>query len=111
MQRLQYYVAHPLTGRYAIRTTINDESVNNMKNDVHYVELEEKIRAMDIPSMSALDDSSYREVIKSELFFIDSHDILRDSITGHPVATSIEQLEILIEELSSMRLRMVSRNE
>ncbi len=104
-------VAHHLTRRYAIRTTINDESVNNMKNDVHYVELEEKIRAMDIPSMSALDDSSYREVIKSELFFIDSHDILRDSITGHPVATSIEQLEILIEELSSMRLRMVSRNE
>ncbi|ENM5843723.1 hypothetical protein V4V60_003917 [Vibrio mimicus] len=82
-----------------------------MTKNTYYVELEEKIRSMDIPSMSGLDDASYREVVKTELFFVDSHEILRDAITGHPVATSIEQVEILIEELSNLRSRMVSRHD
>ncbi|MGC9466890.1 hypothetical protein, partial [Vibrio sp. 10N.261.54.E10] len=83
---------------------------NLMTKNSYYVELESKIRAMDIPSMYKLDDAAYREMVKTELFFVDSHDVLRDEITGHPIATSVEQLDILLEELNIMRSRMVSRN-
>ncbi|NVP00358.1 hypothetical protein HWA77_09075 [Photobacterium damselae subsp. damselae] len=65
---------------------------------------------MDIPSMSALLDDEYRNLIDGDLVFVDHHEILRIGASGQPLATSIEQLNILIEELNKMKVRMLSRD-
>ncbi|HHG3267716.1 hypothetical protein [Vibrio parahaemolyticus] len=81
-----------------------------MEKKPYYVELNTTIRAMDIHSMSDLDDESYREMVTAQLFYVDPHENLRDAVTDHPIATSLEQLDILIEELGNMRSRMISKN-
>lgn len=74
-----------------------------------YVELNVSIRTMDIPSMTVLADDEYRSLFKNELFWVDHHNILRVENTGQPIATSVEQLNIMIEELEKMKSSMISR--
>jgi hypothetical protein len=70
----------------------------------------EEIEAVDIPTMRALSNTEYRAFVNNEgLFFIDHHDVLRSSPDGYPLATTLEQLNILIEELVSLCPRMQSR--
>ena len=81
-----------------------------MSKKPFYIELDAKIRTMDIPSMSALSDDEYRNIIDGEMFWVDHHEVLRVEASGQPIATSIEQLNILIEELEKMKVCMVSRD-
>lgn len=81
-----------------------------MSKKPFYIEVDAKIRTMDIPSMSALSDDEYRNIIDGEMFWVDHHDILKVETSGQPIATSIEQLNILIEELEKMKTRMVSKD-
>jgi DNA-directed RNA polymerase alpha subunit len=53
--------------------------------------------------MYKMSDEEYREFLQSEgLFFID-HKALRSSVADYPIATTREQLNILIEELQRRR--------
>ena len=81
-----------------------------MSKKPFYIESYIKVITMDIPSMLELSDDEYRNIIDGEMFLVDHHEILRLETTGQPIATSIEQLNILIEELEKMKVRMASRD-
>ncbi|EMX0311127.1 hypothetical protein AAFZ98_001163 [Vibrio parahaemolyticus] len=82
-----------------------------MEKKPYYVEQNLTIKAIDIPSMMAMDDETYRKIVTTDFFYVDSHENLRDVATDRPIATSLEQLDILIEELGNMRSSMVSKND
>ncbi|MCD1246189.1 hypothetical protein [Vibrio cholerae] len=82
-----------------------------MSDKINFVEQELTIKAMDIPSMLKLTDSDYRELVNGDLFYVGNEAALRVVATGHPVATTTEQLDIMIEELSGMKRRMLSKSE
>ena len=64
----------------------------------------QNISSIDIPTMESLSSQDYREFIRNEgLFFVDHHDLLKSSVAHHPLATSNEQLEILISELNLLK--------
>lgn len=67
------------------------------------IKLSREIEAVDIPTMFKMSDDQYRKFIEGEgLFFID-HNALRSSVADYPLATTREQLNILIEELQRRR--------
>jgi len=69
------------------------------------------IEATDIPTMAEMPDGEYRQFLASGgLFWIDHHDILRSTPAEYPLATSVSQLEILIEALQQCRHRMRGDN-
>ncbi len=68
--------------------------------------------AIDIPTMHGLSDNEYRSHITEgggDGFYVDHHDVLRDSVTARPLATTREQFDILMGELSRLRDRMTPR--
>lgn len=66
-----------------------------------------EIEATDIPTMSRMSKIEYRNFLKSgELFWIDHHDVLRSTPAEYPLATTREQLDMLIDALSEFRNRM-----
>lgn len=49
----------------------------------------------------------YRQALAKEAFFwIDHHDFLRSTLSGEILAVNREQLDLLIEHLSSLRNKM-----
>ena len=63
------------------------------------------LKGIDIPTMSRMSNDDYRNYICGEGgFFVDHHDVLRDWITGRPLATTLEQLEILLESVFKLSL-------
>lgn len=70
------------------------------------------IEAVDIPTMYKMSDEQYRDFIRSgELLYVDHHEVLRSFIADYPLATTQEQLDILIDELRKLRGKMVRRSE
>jgi len=70
-----------------------------------------EITSIDIPTMRDLSDEDYREYVsKHGLMYVDHHEVLRSSVADYPLATSREQFDILIDELSKLRSRMEPRN-
>jgi len=68
------------------------------------------IETVDIPTMYAMSDNEYRQYVRSDgLVYVDHHDILRSAVAGYPLATTLEQLDILMEELHTLRNKMVPR--
>ena len=66
-----------------------------------------EIEATDIPTMRQMSNSEYWDFVKrGELFFIDHHDVVRSTPAEYPLATSRQQLEMLIEALKKFRDRM-----
>ncbi len=66
-----------------------------------------EVEAVDIPTMQEMSAKEYQAYIKKHgLFFVDHHDILRSSAAEYPLATSKEQLDILIKELQAVRERL-----
>lgn len=53
----------------------------------------------DIPHMQTMSNEGYREYIRSNLFWVDHHGILRDVAAEYPIATSKEQMDALIRYL------------
>jgi hypothetical protein len=69
-----------------------------------------EIEAVDIPTMNQMSDDQYRDFIRNDgLMFIDHRDVLRSFVADYPIATTREQLDILIEELQRLRSKMVPR--
>lgn len=65
---------------------------------------------VDIPTMRKLLDEEYRLFIRDDgLVFIDHHDVLRCSMCACPLATTLEQMDILIKELQRLRAKMSPR--
>lgn len=58
------------------------------------------ITSIDIVTMEVLTNHDYEEYLNDEgLFYIDHHEVLRSSGAGFPVATSKEQVKILMKYL------------
>ena len=66
-----------------------------------------EVEVVDIPTMNGMSIEQYRDFIRDDgLVLVDHHDVLRSSIAGYPLATTREQLDILIEELQRLRNKM-----
>jgi hypothetical protein len=64
-------------------------------------------RSIDVPTMQKMSAKEYREFLREEeLLYLDIEGILRLSPDGNPVASSKQQLDILIEELRQCREQM-----
>lgn len=69
-----------------------------------------EIEAVDIPTMRMLSDAQYRKFVQEDgLVHVDHHDVLRSSAAGYPLATTLEQFDILMEELQKLRSKMIPR--
>jgi hypothetical protein len=70
-----------------------------------------EIEIVDIPTMYGMSDEQYRDFIQAGgLMWIDHHEILRSYVAEYPIATTREQLDILIEELQRLRSKMIPRD-
>jgi hypothetical protein len=68
------------------------------------------VEAVDVPAMYDLSDEEYREFVSGgELVYVDKNQVLRSTPAGYPLAITVEQLDILIEELQRLRVKMVPR--
>ena len=68
------------------------------------------IEAVDIPTMVEMTDQKYREYVHNDgLVFVDHHNVLRSSAAAYPLATTLEQFDILMDELQKLRSKMMSR--
>ena len=68
------------------------------------------VEAVDIPTMYELSDEGYREFVSDGgLVYVDQNEVLRSAAAGYPLAITLEQFDILIEELQRLRPRMVPR--
>jgi hypothetical protein len=66
-----------------------------------------EVEVVDIPTMNGMSNEQYRDFIRNDgLVLVDHHNVLRSSIAGYPLATTREQLDILIEELQMLRSKM-----
>jgi hypothetical protein len=74
-----------------------------------------EIECVDIPTMYEMSDSEYREFLREGelggLMYVDHHDVLRSYVADYPIATTLEQFDILIEHLKTLRRKMVPRRK
>ena len=69
--------------------------------------IEDGVEVYDIPTMYEMSDGDYIKFIQNEgVFYLDHHGILRCGISGRPLATTLEQIDILLEELGKCRAMM-----
>jgi hypothetical protein len=67
--------------------------------------------AVDVPSMQAMSPKDYLSYVKSELFFVDHHDVLNAAFGGYPIATTSAQVKTLIHYLNAVADRMHSSDQ
>jgi hypothetical protein len=69
-----------------------------------------EIECVDIPTMSRMSDDKYLEFLRQGelggLMYVDHHDVLRSYVADYPLATSREQVDILMEYLQTLRSKM-----
>ncbi|MBI6561558.1 hypothetical protein EIG75_20240 [Pseudomonas syringae] len=53
----------------------------------------------DIPTMESMTPEEYSSYVEEALFWVDHHDVLRSMVGEYPIATSAEQIELLITYL------------
>lgn len=75
------------------------------------VEIEMGVDAITIPEMQGLVGSQYASYVENSLFFMDHHGALRAILGEYPIATTKEQLDILVGYLNSIRAGMPSRDD
>ena len=65
--------------------------------------------------MREMSDSEYREFLREGelggLMYVDHHDVLRSYVADYPLATTLQQFDILIDHLHTQRRKMVPRRE
>jgi hypothetical protein len=70
------------------------------------------VESVDIPTMFEMSDEDYRDYVRGYgLMYVDHHDVLRSSRAAYPLATSREQLDILIDELTRLRDKLRPKSE
>lgn len=62
--------------------------------------------AADIPEMREMPAGEYLQYVKSALFFIDHHDVLRSAMGEYPLAVTKEQIKLLIQYLQEVQARV-----
>lgn len=72
----------------------------------HTVTIDIGVDVADIPTMQSMPNSEYFSYIDNSLFWVDHHDVLRATHGEYPIATSSEQIEVLISHLKSVADRM-----
>ena len=82
-----------------------------MVKPVPHIVVKTEVEAVDIPTMYGLSDVGYRSYVRQGLLFVDHHDVLRSGPAGYPLATTAEQLDILIEELGALRPGLPHKGE
>lgn len=70
------------------------------------VKIDDEAIAFDIPSMQQLPANEYSSYVEGGLFFVDHHEILRAVIGDYPVATTVDQVELLIGYLHRVAEKM-----
>lgn len=65
----------------------------------HTITIDIGVDVADIPTMESMSASEYSEYIESSLLWIDHHDVLRATHGDYSIATSSEQVELLISRL------------
>lgn len=75
------------------------------------VEIEMGVDAITIPEMQGLVGSQYAAYLENSLFFMDHHGALRATLGEYPIATTKEQLDILVGYLNSIRSGMPSKDD
>ena len=79
-------------------------------SDIKTITMNVDTESVDIPTMYELSDDVYREFVRAGgLFDVDNHGSLRSIVAGYPLATTVEQLDILIDELQQLRHKIRSR--
>lgn len=72
----------------------------------HTITIDIGVDVADIPTMQSMQNSEYFSYIDNSLFWVDHHDVLRATHGEYPIATSSEQVELLISHLKSVADRM-----
>lgn len=72
----------------------------------HTITIDIGVDVADIPTMQSMPNSEYFSYIDNSLFWVDHHDVLRATHGEYPIATSSEQVELLISHLKSVADRM-----
>lgn len=81
-----------------------------VKPPVHKCKMD--VDMIDLHDLFKLSDADYREFVRDNgLTFLDSHRVLRVASCDSGLATTREQLDILIEELQALRPEMSPRDE
>ena len=76
------------------------------------LKLDDDLEIPDIPTMYEMSDDEYRDYVQDDgIFWVDHHDNLRERSTGRPIATTLEQFDILIKELMKHRDRMTPKKK
>ena len=74
-----------------------------------------EIECVDIPTMRGMSDAEYQEFLREGelggLMYVDHHDVLRSYVADYPLASTLEQFDILIEYLQTLRRKMVPRRK
>lgn len=63
---------------------------------------------MDIPTMHKSNTEEYKNHLEPCLFFVDHHDILRATQGEYPIATTPEQIDMLIDYLQQVKSQMLA---
>ncbi len=70
------------------------------------VTIDAEANAVDIPSMHKMSPSEYSSYVDSGLFLFDHHEVLRAVHGGYPIATTAEQVALLIAYLERIAEKM-----
>lgn len=74
----------------------------------HTITIDIGVDVVDIPTMESMSGPEYAGYIESSLFWVDHHDVLRVTHGEYSIATTSEQVEILINHLKGVAARMRS---
>jgi hypothetical protein len=81
-----------------------------MSAKIKKIPISGEFESVDIPTMYEMSDQEYLEFIQNDgLMYVDHHEILRSSVAGYPLATTLEQIDILIKELQKTRSKLIPR--
>lgn len=74
----------------------------------HTITIDIGVDVVDIPTMESMSGPEYADYVKNSLFWVDHHDVLRLTHGEYSIATTSEQVEILINHLKGVAARMRS---
>ena len=61
-----------------------------------------KVTSVDIDTMQKMSLDEYEEYLRSGLFYVDHHELLRSIPAGYPLATNKEQMKALLDYLQEL---------
>jgi hypothetical protein len=68
----------------------------------HTITIDIGADVVDIPTMQSMSAAEYASYIENSLLWVDHHDVLRATHGDYSIATSSEQVELLINHLKAV---------